>query len=488
VTFVADVGVVRLTCQRAGEFPGPLSFRVVSVSSTPARTLAIAQIGTIDEGGGAATVARGLMRGYAARGHRVWHLVGRKCSDDPDVRLIPDDDRWPLRLSGYTALQNGLRRLTGRFPGRGLGLISRLLRLATHPGAAVSQLRGIEDFDFPATERLLDRLEPAPDLLHGHNLHGGFFDLRALASLSVRVPTVLTLHDMWLLTGHCAHSLDCDRWRTGCGSCPALHLDPAIRRDATAGNWKRKQAVYAKSRLHVATPSQWLRDKVEASMLAPAIKSLRVIPNGVDTSVFRPADRPAVRQMLDLPDGTFVVLLTTGTKGSMWKDDVMLRETMRRVSERQPAQPILFVTVGRESAVTHLGAAKTRSIPSQRDSVTMARYYQAADLYLHAAVADTFPLAVMEAMACGTPVVATAVGGVPEQIRSTGDATGVLVPRGDSAAMAAAVDALLRDARARARLGANAAADVLARFTLDRQVDAYLDWYAEILERRSIWS
>ncbi|MEO8679894.1 MAG: glycosyltransferase, partial [Vicinamibacterales bacterium] len=100
-----------------------------------------------------------------------------------------------------------------------------------------------------------------------------------------------------------------------------------------------------------------------------------------------------------------------------------------------------------------------------------------ADLYLHAARADTFPLAVLEALACGTPVVATAVGGVPEQITP---ATGVLVPKGDAAGMAAAVEALLRDDEARARLGANALADVAARFTVDRQVEAYLNWYREI--------
>lgn len=452
------------------------------MSSTPARSLAIAQIGTIDEGGGAATVARGLMRGCAARGHRVSHIVGRKRSDDPNVMVMPDDDRLPFRLSGYTALQSALRRLAGHFPDRGFGLIGRSLRLATHPRAMVSQLKGVEDFEFPATRNLLEQLGAMPDILHAHNLHGGFFDLRALSSLSTRVPTVLTLHDMWLLTGHCAHSLGCERWQTGCGSCPDLRLDPAVRRDATAENWRRKQAIYADSRLHVATPSRWLSEKLDRSILAPAIKSMRVIPNGVEPTVFHPADRARARQARGLPADTAIVLLTTGSRGSMWKDDATLRETMLRLSARASPQPILFVAVGRESAVTMADGPKTRSIPFQHDPRIMAEYYRAADLYIHAARADTFPLAVLEALACGTPVIATAVGGVPEQIKTTGDATGVLVPRGDSAAMAAAVETLLADAGARARLAANAVADVKARFTLDRQVGAYLSWYEEILD------
>lgn len=461
------------------------------IEQARARRLAIAQIGTIDEGGGAAAVASGLMRGFASRGHRVWHLVGRKRTNDPNVMVLPDDDRPAFRFSGYTAVQTALHRLAGRHPDRGFGLIARSIRAAAHPQAITARLRGLEDFDFPATARLLDRLPVKPDIVHGHNLHGGYFDLRALASISARVPTVLTLHDMWMLTGHCAHSLDCSRWQTGCGMCPYLRLEPAVRRDATAENWRRKAAIYARSRLFVATPSAWLGDKLLSSMLAPAIAGARVIPNGVDTAVFRPANRAQVRRSLGLPPDTFIALVTTGSRGSMWKDDPTIRETIHRLAERPFTFQVLFIAVGRESAVARTGGAPTRSIPYQRDPAMMARYYQAADLYLHAARADTFPLAVLEALACGTPVVATAVGGIAEQITTVtpaavrrgavGAATGVLVAPGDSAEMAEGVEAVLAHDDARGQLAANGVADVGARFTLDRQVEAYLDWYREII-------
>lgn len=458
--------------------------------------LAIAQIGTADEGGGAAAVAQGLMRGYAARGHRVWHLVGRQRSGNPNVILLPDDDRATFRATGYTALQSGLRRLAGRFPDRGFGLLSRSLRLATHPGALVSYWRGREDFDYPGTRRLFQHLGTVPDVVHGHNLQGGYFDLRELTSISARVLTVLTLHDMWLLTGHCAHALGCERWQSGCGRCPDLRLDPAVRRDATAENWQGKQTVYGRSRLHIATPSEWLRQQVAASMLRPL--SMRVIPNGVDTEVFRPADRAAVRAALGLPADAFIVLLTTGSRGSMWKDDRTLRDVMNRLADRPGGPPVEWVAVGRESVAAVKSQAKIRSISYQHDPRDMARYYQAADLYLHATRADTFPLAVLEAMACGTPVVASRVGGIPEQIREVdvteagpapgggvGDATGVLVPLGDGAAMADAVQVLRARGDLRASLGANAVTRVARQFTLTQQVDAYLAWYRELLDQGS---
>jgi glycosyltransferase involved in cell wall biosynthesis len=307
------------------------------------------------------------------------------------------------------------------------------------------------------------------------------------------VPTVLTLHDMWTFTGHCAHALDCGRWRTGCGSCPDLHLDPAVRRDATAANWRRKQDIYGRSRLLVATPSEWLMTQVRESILAPAITEARVIPNGVDLSVFHPGDPAAARRALDLPDEAFVVLLTTGSRGSMWKDDYTLRRMIRTVAAETGGRRPFFVALGRETSLPPDAGAWMRAVPFQTNPQVIAGYCRAADVYVHASRADTAPLAVLEALACGTPVVATRVGGIPEQIRSVdmaaiaagpaavGDGTGVLVPMRDPAAMAAAVDALRRHPDARRAMGLNAAADAAARFSLDRQVDAYLSWYSEIL-------
>jgi glycosyltransferase involved in cell wall biosynthesis len=439
--------------------------------------LTIAQIGSSDHGGGAAAVATALMRGYEERGHRVWHFVGRTRGNSTSTVLLDDDDRRLSRVLGYTAAQRGLRRLSAHYPNRGFGLASRALRYATHPRALAARLGGAEDFEFPATHRLLDRLETPADIIHAHNLHGGFFDLRALPGLSRRAPTVVTLHDMWLLTGHCAYSLSCERWRTGCGQCVDLTLDPAIRRDATASNWLRKRAIYAAAQLYVATPSRWLQQRVAESMLAPAVRGSRVIPNGVDPRVFRPGDRVRARAALGLPATTPIILLTTGSRGSMWKDDATLHRAAMRLAASRP--DVLFVSVGRPSAVRRQGGPAARVVPFQFDPQVMAQYYQAADLYWHAARADTHPLSVLEAMACATPPVATAVGGVPEQVSGT---TAVLVAPSDWAEMADQSAALLADPDRRERLGREAASWVTARFTIDRQVNAYLEWFAELRE------
>jgi len=108
-----------------------------------------------------------------------------------------------------------------------------------------------------------------------------------------------------------------------------------------------------------------------------------------------------------------------------------------------------------------------------------ARHYQVANLYLHSTRADTFPTTVLEALACGTPVVGSAVSGIPEQVVE--GRTGFLVPVGDARAMAERVLDLLADEGLRVRMGREAAEDAARRFGRERMVGEYLAFYDEIL-------
>lgn len=460
------------------------------------RPVRILQVSTVDIGGGAEKVAWKLFQIYRACGYGSWLAVGRKRSDDPSVRLLPNDDCRSQWARTWLAIGNMLSPLVGRV--RGGGRLRNWLRWMGQLGRLYKIQRGHEDFDFPGTWRLLDLPAERPDIVHCHNLHGGYFDLRALPWLSQQVPVVLTLHDAWLLSGHCAHSLDCEHWKTGCGRCPDLTIYPAIRRDATAYNWRRKRDIFGRSRLYVITPSHWLMQKVEQSMLAPAVVKARVIPNGVDLSVFRPTDRRADRAALSIPQDAKVFLFAAaGIRRSIWKDYQTMRATIALVAERLHGQGVLFIALGEDALAERIGQTEVRFVPYQKNLETVARYYQAVDGYMHAARADTFPNTVSEALACGTPVVATAVGGIPEQVKSlpvTGcdlssyhpsEATGILVPPRDAQAMAMAIEQLLNDEELRQQLGENAARDARSRFSLDQQVEAYLDWYQEIIEHQN---
>ncbi len=461
------------------------------------RTLRILQVSTADIAGGAERVAWNLFHTYRTRGYDTWLAVGIKRTDDPDVLLFPSQDGSSWWTRSWWSVYTRLRPLAGRV--RGAWWLARLARVAADPRRVVPARRGLEDFAFPGTRSLLNLRGQPPDIVHCHNLHGGYFDLRALPWLSERAPVLLTLHDAWLLSGHCAHSFDCERWKVGCGHCPDLTIYPAIRRDATAYNWETKRDAYARSRLYVATASTWLMEKVRQSMLAPGVVEARVIPNGVDLSVFHPGDSRAARAELAIPQDAAVVLFAAhGVRLNIWKDYHMMRSAVAKAATCLRAKKLLFIGLGEKAHPAHIGEADVRFVPFQDDPAAVSAYYRAADVYLHAARAETWGLTITEALACGTPVVATAVGGIAEQVKglrvsNTGladfglntyngnEATGVLVPPGDVESMARSIECLLNDDQLRRQLGANAASDARNRFSLEKQAARYLTWYQEIV-------
>lgn len=441
------------------------------------RPLSVLQVNTVDVFGGAARVAGDLHRAYLGRGIDSWMAVGTKQGNDPRVVEIPNQST----RSSWTRSLNAL----GSRPGaddspRGLSwLASRAALIAADPARTWRISRGLEDFSYPGTARLLDLTPSPPHVLHLHNLHGFYFDIRMLPQLTRRAPAILTMHDAWALTGHCAHPFECDHWTRGCGSCPDFDLYVPIRTDGSAINCRTKRDALARSTIALATPSRWLMDLVERSGLAQKSLGARVIPNGVDTRVFRPGDRAAARDALGLPsDRPIALIAAQSLRRNPFKDFATLSAALPLIAERVGA-PMTLVAIGHEEEPMSPGTAGVIEVPFVADPSRMALYYQAADVYLHVSRAENLPLAIMEAMACGAPVVASHVGGVPE-IVVDGD-TGLLVKPGDSGALASMAASLLGDEARRRAFSEAGVRRVRECFTLKAQADAYLEWYEEIL-------
>ena len=258
----------------------------------------VLQVNSSDVGGGAEVVAHALHCSYRERGIESWLAVGRPRTGDEGVLAIGEER-------------------------------SRRQRALRDPGVLLDAARGREDFRFPASHHVLELPPKPPDVLHLHNLHGGYFDLRALPELSARKPTVVTMHDEWLYTGHCAYTLDSERWLTGCGDCPHLDSYPALRVDGTAGNWHRKAKLYERSFLHVVCPSRWLLDRADRSVFGLTIASARVIPNGVDLELFAPGERERREEPV-------IVFAAQGARTNPYKDFATLRAALARMSTRRP--------------------------------------------------------------------------------------------------------------------------------------------------------
>lgn len=428
----------------------------------------ILQVSMSDSGGGAEKIAYDLFSSYHTLGHQSWLAVGTKMSRNTNILRIPNRNK---------VISQFIRTSTRKLPYT--GYLNEKIEVLINPTQTFANTIGHEFFGYPGTWDLLSLSPEPPDVLQCHNLHKDYFDLRVLPELSHQVPTVLTLHDAWLLSGHCAHSFDCERWKRGCGNCPDLSIYPAIRRDATAYNWQRKAEIYKKSRLCVVTPCQWLMDKVERSMLKQGVVSSRVIPNGVDLKVFHPANQPEAREELMLPvDAKILLFAAHGIRNNIWKDYRTLRSALEEVATS--GTKMLCIALGEKGTPERIGNVEIRFIPYQKNIEKVARYYQAADLYVHPARAETFPSTVLEALACGIPVVASEVGGIPEQVEE--GRTGHLVPVGDAHAMAEGVIYLLENEEFRQTMGSQAADHAARQFGVARMVRDYLTFYEEILE------
>jgi glycosyltransferase involved in cell wall biosynthesis len=232
-------------------------------------------------------------------------------------------------------------------------------------------------------------------------------------------------------------------------------------------------------------------DRVEHSILAEACVDRKVIPYGIDLDVFKPTDKRAARSRLGLPQDRPVLLFAAvGLTSNPWKDYDSLIAALHILGQRELAVEV--IALGEEGTTERHGAATIRFVPYERSADTVAAYYQAADLYVHPARVDTFPNVVLEALACGTPVVATAVGGIPEQVRglSVGigarndlnrfapdEATGVLCELGNVAQLAQAIERVVTSTSQLAQMGSNAARDARQRFALTQMVNRYASWF-----------
>ena len=428
-------------------------------------------------GGGAAQISLTLSKYYQLRNHTsIFYNAINHLPAQNIFRLDHDYYRnWLFRLL-QGLLRVSLDHSIQLFP----KLLSFLM-LLSEPGRWGRLLRGMEDFDQPMTRKIPELIEPRPDVIHAHNLFGNYFDLRELPRISNRLPFVITLHDMWALTGHCSHPLECERWLDACGKCPHLELPPALSRDGTAANLALKKRVYSQSRLNIATPSRWLMDNVGRSVLGDYVASSRIIPNGIDQSYFQPADKSEVRKHLDIPSSSRVLLfIAAGNRQNPWKDYDTLDKAVEILANwLRPLQLVLLVpgeTVEEPNSENLL----IRSFPWTNDKAELAKYYQAADLYLHAAHAENFPNVILEALSCGLPVIGTNTGGISEQILE--GQTGYVVPKSDPEAMAAKALALLSNPGKLALFSENAAKDAEGKYSLERMGNAYLEWFEELLD------
>jgi len=219
---------------------------------------------------------------------------------------------------------------------------------------------------------------------------------------------------------------------------------------------------------------------VSATSLAARVPGARTIPPGVDTDAFTPAAAPT--------GPPTVLYVGRIERSSAWKGiDVLLRAFVE-IAHRLPSARLELVGPG-DAVDGFRRQAAALGIEDRVDFRGVLSGAELVDAYQRASVvalpsltgAESFGMALVEAMSCGRPVVGSDVGGIPGVV--TGGRDGLLVPPGDAGALAAACLSVLTDPGLADRLGRAGRQAALSRFSWGRQLPAYLDLFRDLLDR-----
>jgi glycosyltransferase involved in cell wall biosynthesis len=319
---------------------------------------------------------------------------------------------------------------------------------------------------------------PACDVINLHWI-AGFVDYqRFFTKIPSATPVVWTLHDMNAFTGGCHFDLGCGRHAQSCGACP--QLGSSNPRDLTRQIWQRKKAAFARvrNRLHVVAPSQWLARKVRESGMGKSF-CVSTIPYGVETEEFAPRDRRTARDLIGIPREATVLLFVGEAVDNRRKGFALLAEALSGLNHL-PDLVLLSVGHGKLSLDVQIPWRHFGHVDHDR---ILSFVYSAADAYVIPSIQDNLPNTVLEAMACGTPVVGFDVGGIPDMVRL--GITGLLAPAGDVQGLRAAIAELLRNPERRAEMAANCRSIAVREYALEVQARRYSQLYEAILEEAS---
>ena len=311
----------------------------------------------------------------------------------------------------------------------------------------------------------------APDIVHLQCINGYFVNIFRLVRWLKRhsVPTLLTLHAEFPYTANCGIAADCEKWRTGCGSCPQLRAQTgSLLFDRTAAAWKRMRDAFAGfSNCTVVSVSPWLRGRAEQ---APVLAGLHhvTIGNGVETAIFHPVAAVDLRRRYTSARRRLVLHVTASfspEQGSLKGGWYVLA-----LAKRMP--DVTFAVVGNRDPLQNV-PDNVLDIGRLEDQALLAAWYSAADAALLTSRRETFSLVTAESLCCGTPVVGFRAGG-PESIAPPSCCE--FVEYGDLDALEHALRSRLEATPDRAAI----AADAAARFSMENMYRAYKAEYTAL--------
>lgn len=410
----------------------------------------ILHVNTSDTHGGAARAAYRLHRALLAENIDSNMLVQKKSSDDHTV-LAP--------TSRFEKGINLLRPILDNLP-------SRKYKNRTHSLFSPAWL------PFSQIPKKIEQINP--DIVHLHWIAGAMMSVKDLAKIDK--PIVWSLHDMWAFTGGEHIDEGQQHYLDRCGNSKVLNSKKD--KDLSRKGWERKRQVYAQiDNMTIVGLSQWMHQAAKSSSLLKDKKHIQ-LPNPIDTITFAPFNKIEARRLFNLPiDKKLILFGAMNATSDPNKGFEHIFSALRAASlantelvifgSSKPATPLHFT-----QPVYYLGHL--------HDDISLRVLYNAADVMIVPSLQENLSNAIMESLACGTPVVAFDIGGNSDMIDHR--VNGYLAKPFDTNDLANGIEWVL-NAPNYQELCDNARNKVLTHFDSQLVAKQYITLYKEILAR-----
>ncbi len=408
----------------------------------------ILHVSISDGGGGAALGAYRLHRGLRQAGVQSEMLVLRKVTADPTVH------RLSSRLKRWGRAQ---RRLAERRHQR---------RLGDNPRVAGSGHWSLNLFNYPIAS-VINSFES--DIVNLHWVGDNFVPMGQLEK--IRAPIVWTLRDMWAFSGGCHYAGDCVNYQAACGNCPQL-VDQA-ENDLSAKTHAAKRRAWSKPPLTIVTISEWLAECARSSSLL-GDKRIEVIGNPIDPSAFKPLNRSTARQAFNLPlDKKLILFGAIGGTSDRRKGFRYLAESLGELKNDDPVELVIFGSARKEAIDVDRPAHQVGRL---QDEVSLSMLYSACDAYVLPTTQEALGKTLMEALACGTPVVSFDGTGPNDMVEH--QVGGYLARMKDSADLAAGIEWTLAQSWSREELRRR----IVQRYGVEKICERYVKLYETLMD------
>ncbi|SIR02825.1 Glycosyltransferase involved in cell wall bisynthesis [Alkalispirochaeta americana] len=409
-------------------------------------------VNTSDITGGAARAAYRLHQALRVRDVDSEMLVARAVSDDLSIR------------GPVSSIGKGLHYLSSRLD----SLPSRRYPSRSRTPFSVARV-GAHD--------LLQRISASnPDIVHLHWINGGFVGVHQLPLINR--PLVWSLHDMWAFTGGCHYNNEgCRAFEQSCGRCPVL--GSTTERDLSRRIWDRKRRFFDKvENLTVVGLSRWLADEASTSALF-AGRPVVNLPNPIDCSVYRPIDRTVARELWGIsPDAKVVAFGAMSATSDSRKGYDLLVEALRHVS----VPGLELLVFGASASTSGMGddlPFRVHYTGRLHDDVSLVTLYNSADVMVVPSRQENLSNAIMESLACGTPVVGFDIGGNGDMVDHR--VNGYLAEAYETQDLAAGIEWVLNGGGNGRALREAAREKVLREFDYPVVAQQYTKLYEQIL-------